>query len=201
MPAPKDPQAKTAWAKKIGAANRLAWACPEIRQKIIAARFIPLETRFWQYVNKTDGCWLWTGSIANRHGYGRISIGSGENHRVIAAHRLSWEIHSMEPIPSGMFVLHRCDNPPCVRPDHLFLGTQFTNMSDASSKRRLPQQRYPGMCAGEKNGRAKLTDAQVREIRILSKKGFAQRKIAKLFNVSRSAIGFIQHNKMWTHVS
>lgn len=94
------------------------------------AQSIPLETRFWQRVEKTDGCWRWTGPL-HAFGYGLIWRG-GNN---VGAHRISWEIH-VGPIPDGLFVLHRCDNPPCVRPDHLFLGTQADNIHDMVAKGR-----------------------------------------------------------------
>jgi hypothetical protein len=94
---------------------------------------IPPEQRFWKYVVKTSGCWTWSGCV-NEHGYGIIG---GENSRDnVLAHRLSWMIH-FGPIPDGLFVCHRCDNPPCVRPDHLFVGTNTDNIRDASAKGRM----------------------------------------------------------------
>jgi hypothetical protein len=98
-----------------------------------------IEVRFWAKVCKTDTCWLWTG--VKSVGYGHMWDGSG---RPKHAHRLSWEIHH-GPIPSGMDVLHRCDTPACVRPDHLFIGTASDNMLDAVSKGRHGGVR---MCAG-----------------------------------------------------
>lgn len=94
-----------------------------------------LEDRFWPRVQKTDGCWLWTGP-KNQFGYGHMN--SGRYHgNVRSSHRVSWLIH-FGPIPPGLFVLHRCDNPPCVRPDHLFLGTQSDNLADMRAKGRWP---------------------------------------------------------------
>ena len=86
--------------------------------------------RFWAKVCKTNGCWTWTAS-KNPHGYGQIRL-SG---KLTLAHRVSWTIHN-GVIPEGLFVLHICDNPPCVRPDHLFLGTQKDNIRDAVAKKR-----------------------------------------------------------------
>ena len=99
----------------------------------------PLVERFWEKVVKTPTCWLWT--AAAQGGYGVI----GDPHRkgrVLRAHRVSWELHD-GPIPSGMDVLHRCDTPACVRPDHLFLGTAADNIADMFAKGRQPDRRAP----------------------------------------------------------
>lgn len=93
--------------------------------------------RLWRFVEKTDGCWIWTGfrntykSRLSTVGYGRLRVGN----RTLLAHRLSWEIHFGE-IPAGMDVLHECDNPPCVRPDHLKLGSHADNMRDMYKRGR-----------------------------------------------------------------
>ncbi len=84
-----------------------------------------------------SGCWLWQGHY-HKDGYGWLDIGSRTDgtRGQILAHRLSWQIH-FGPIPDGLGVLHKCDTPPCVRPEHLFLGTQKANMTDAAAKQRL----------------------------------------------------------------
>ncbi len=95
----------------------------------------PLE-RFWSKVIKTDTCWEWQGK-PDIGGYGIFVIRSYER---IRAHRFSWELYNRCPVPDGMFVCHHCDNPRCVRPDHLFIGTNQDNLRDASVKGRLPRQ-------------------------------------------------------------
>ena len=94
----------------------------------ICWRSITLEERFWAKVKKTRRCWIWTGTTPNKYGMIRCPP-------MRPAHRVSWEIH-YGPIPKDMCVLHRCDNPPCVRPDHLFIGTKKDNALDSVAKGR-----------------------------------------------------------------
>lgn len=98
-----------------------------LRQK----RPVTFIDRFWRYVDKSGECWLWTGATNGR--YGHISRGTGLG--LVGSHRASWEIHN-GPIPPGMHVCHHCDTPPCVRPDHLFLGTNQDNTNDKVAKGR-----------------------------------------------------------------
>ena len=94
----------------------------------------PIDERFWSFVEvSSNGCWEWSGSIDDK-GYGRISSGRGET--LVKAHRLSWVVHFGE-IPESLHVCHACDNPRCVNPDHLLLGTQKANMIDAARKGRI----------------------------------------------------------------
>jgi hypothetical protein len=92
------------------------------------------EERFWQHVDKSDTCWNWTAST-KPFGYGRFVTRNHYKQKEELAHRVSWELH-YGPIPQGMFVCHKCDNPPCVNPEHLFLGTGDDNMKDRNSKQR-----------------------------------------------------------------
>ena len=148
----------------------------------------PTEVRFWRYVKKTDTCWNWIGAThrINKWGYGVIGCQGG---KIVRAHRFSYQIHKGE-IPYGMLVCHSCDNPSCVNPDHLFLGTAKDNMDDAVSKGR--------MASGERHPCAKLTWDKVEEIRKMYKSGkYTQRKLGEMFGVDHSVINEIHLNKIW----
>ena len=99
----------------------------------------PTEDRFWEKVNKdtVSGCWEWTSSGRGHRGYGAFFTHfPGEGRKCHAAHRFSWSL-SNGPIPAGLWVLHKCDNPPCVNPSHLFLGDRKDNMLDCAAKGRV----------------------------------------------------------------
>lgn len=110
--------------------------------------------RFWDKVAKTPACWLWTASKTGS-GYGKFSV----KRRLHPAHRVSWSLH-YGTIPPGMFVLHRCDVPACVRPGHLRVGTPRENTQDMMQKGR-----HACNGGGDSNSEAKLTWDQVRAIR------------------------------------
>ena len=145
----------------------------------------PLEDRFWKYVNKTDSCWLWTGS-ANIYG-DIFKIGVGK----MLAHRASWEIHFGE-IPDDIKVLHKCDVPLCVNPEHLFLGTTLDNIADKVSKGRQPR--------GENFSVSKLTNQKVLDIRKSHEDGLSYSQIMKLFGIPKTTVGNIIHRRTWKHV-
>ena len=156
---------------------------------------LPIELRFWDKVRKTEGCWLWTG-WRNQQGYGQIGSG-GRDSLGLGVHRVSWEIH-YGPIPDGLFVLHHCDNPPCVRPDHLFLGTHSDNMQDMVKKGHHHSQRYPELQGREFHGRAKLTEAQVQAIRDrYAMSGIRQRDLAEEYGMSPSQMSRIITHTSW----
>ena len=142
------------------------------------------KDRFWRHVEKTRDCWPWTGGVGH-NGYGNFSRGRKRDGQV-RAHRFSWEMH-FGPIPVGMFVCHHCDNPACVKPDHLFLGTHADNMRDAVRKDRTSHE--------PKN--LKLTRGDVAEIRERLAMGQSQRRIARAFDVSQSNIGKIHRGETW----
>jgi hypothetical protein len=116
------------------------------------------------------------------------------NGREHGAHRALWMLTN-GPIPAGLFVLHRCDNPPCCNPDHLFLGTPADNMRDMSEKGRAK-----GARKGEGHHNAKLTADQVRHIRTLITSGLSVRKIASMLSVSHGAVGHIRKGTCWSHL-
>jgi hypothetical protein len=142
------------------------------------------ERRFWAKVHKTDGCWEWT-AYRLKNGYGRMKKKTAE---LVLAHRISWEIHN-GPIPNNLQVLHHCDNPSCVNPDHLFLGTVKDNMLDCARKGRRPK--------GENHCLSKLTEKQVHEIKMYLAEGVILRIIAKYFSVSRQCISNIKLGITW----
>jgi len=91
-----------------------------------------LKKRFWDKIEKADGCWKWKASTNKDRGYGRIGVKAGI---CVNAHRVSWVIHNGS-IPGDLFVCHKCDNPPCCNPEHLFLGTRQDNVDDMILKKR-----------------------------------------------------------------
>ena len=155
--------------------------------------------RFWTHIHKQDtlnGCWLWIGTV-DRYGYGRFAIKGKQ----FLAHRIAYEL-TYGKIPDGLLCCHHCDNPRCVRPDHLFIGTNSDNMIDAYKKGRLRQLSpfTSQNTRGSNNANAKLTKTDILEIRYLRYDGFSQGTIAKRFNVSVSTIKDILHKRTWNHV-
>jgi hypothetical protein len=155
----------------------------------------PLAQRFWPKVQQSeDGCWLWTGT-RDRAGYGRFHVSEEEHSK--PAHRVSYEL-AYGPIPDGLHICHRCDNPPCVRPDHLFAGTRSENIRDAVQKGR--KGRPPNMTIGEDHPQSRLTTPQVVEIRQLSQQGLTAPQIAVRYGVSPGTVLDVIRRRTWRHV-
>lgn len=141
--------------------------------------------KFWLKVDMSADCWPWQGSFfkdprTKLPSYGKFNQGS--------AHRKAWEL-SYGLIQDGMYVLHRCDNKACVRPDHLFLGTQADNMKDRDQKGRAAH--------GERHPQAKLQTFQIIQIR---KDEREQRVIAAEYGVAPSLVNAIKQKKIWRHI-
>jgi HNH endonuclease/Helix-turn-helix domain len=144
-----------------------------------------MTEKFWGKTRKSDGCWMWTGG-KNPAGYGLISIkrdGDKTNH---LAHRVSWKLHFGE-IPEGIFVCHHCDNPSCVRPDHLFLGTPADNSADAKAKGRL----FVSLV----RKRQKLSPDADLKIRQLLSEGKTFREVGAIFGVNSSTISMVKRGR------
>lgn len=164
----------------------------------------PPEERFWQHVDKSGDCWLWTGSSAGNHGYGAFMLRPGKQ---IGAHVYAYGLASGTP-PGDLLTLHACDVQRCVRNDevgeyvvngvarprfgHLFLGTHDENMADRSAKLRQVH--------GERSIHARLTEQTVRRIRARYATGESQQHIAREYGVSQRAISAIVLGQSWRHV-
>lgn len=142
--------------------------------------------RFEAKFRVTPGCWIWIAAKSSA-GYGQLSFGKGVN---LGAHRISYQLY-VGPISKGCFVCHRCDNPSCVNPDHLFAGTPQQNSNDMIRKGR---QNTP---LGEKQGTSKLTNEAVIEIRASRD---SQYVLAERYGVSQSLISYVKSRKIWTHI-
>ena len=148
------------------------------------------EHRFWSKVEKSAGCWLWTASKRNK-GYGAFCYEAHGRKIQGRAHRFSWELHNGD-IPDGLFVLHKCDIPACVNPDHLFLGTNDDNIRDMIQKgRHISGGTHCGMNgawpAAEKHHAAKLTAEKVREMRgLYNAGGTSYSQLARQFGTNIS---------------
>lgn len=147
------------------------------------------KENFWNYVEKTENCWLWKGTI-HHLGYGVF----WKNNKQLSAHRYSFKLkNGNDSIPYGFVICHTCDNKICVNPEHLFIGTQSDNIKDAAKKERMKGQK------GEKNNKAKLTLEQVNEIKKLASSNgwLTQEELAKQYGVTFSTIGRILRGEIW----
>lgn len=149
------------------------------------------EERFWARVKKGPGCWEWQGRCET-NGYARIK--RKQSRQQVAVHRLSWEMVN-GPIPDGLDVLHKCDNRKCVRPSHLFLGTDVDNMQDMLKKGRANKAR------GERHGNAELVEQDIRAIRKLYEAGSTLKEIADGYGISEMHASRIVRRLRWAHVA
>jgi hypothetical protein len=169
----------------------------------------PLAERFWAKVQKTETCWLWTGALMSK-GYGSMYVGPQRGHTELAS-RVSWFLH--DGVWPAEWVLHHCDTPRCVRPDHLYLGTAADNSRDQWTRHRgvrPPQPTLEQHARGSRHGEAKLTEQQVAEIRLRygpptgrGKKGpkISQQKLADEYGVHQTIISDIVRGETWQPVS
>lgn len=153
----------------------------ENKKELLAQNF---QNHFWERVEKTGDCWVWTGAIT-RAGYGWVRAGGTSK----LAHRVAWELTN-GPIPFGMFVCHKCDNRICVNPNHHFIGTDSDNMHDCSKKGRTTW--------GEKGAHAKLKSQQVIEIKQLYKSGgYSYQSLADKFGIGMVTVANIITGATW----
>jgi hypothetical protein len=154
------------------------------------------DVRFWEKVDRSGECWVWTGRRTPR-GYGEFGLHKpGRSSR---AHRVAWEL-THGPIPDGMCICHACDNPPCCNPAHLFLGTSADNTRDMDEKGRRVVGLRPVYPTGETHPMAKLNSAQVAEMRALRSNGWGERQLAARFGVGHSQVHRIVSGQSWVSV-
>lgn len=164
----------------------------------------PIEELYWRRVIKKEGCWSWKGG-KTALGYGRFSSGHKNNVIQPFAHRVSWEIH-FGKIPDGLLVCHKCDNPECSNPNHLFLGTPKDNFRDAIKKGRNNPHHTKNRLRGSNHKLSKLTENQVKEIINIARsesRPFGYAKIlSRKFNVSIATIyGLAEKRRVsWKHI-
>lgn len=140
-----------------------------------------------------SGCWIWLDAL-DKDGYGRLQL---PGKRTVKAHRVSYELH-IGPVPDGRIVCHRCDVRCCVNPWHLYAGDWNSNVQDCLRRGRYVSGGKPHL--GERNGRAKLTTAQVIVIRQRATAGETQAALATEFGLSISALHKLVNNKSWSHL-
>jgi hypothetical protein len=171
--------------KQWAAAKYCSRECAGVNlSEVLSKNREPLEIVFSSRFKKTDGCWEWMG-LLDGYGYGLIDHGC----KRYRAHVLALE-YDGRPKPAGMVAMHKCDNPKCVRPDHLEWGTPKQNVNDAAKKDRI--------CFGERSPNAVLSESDVRKMRSIV--GLSYSEIARQFNVSRPTATRAITSKTWRRV-
>lgn len=157
---------------------------------------LPRRERFYSHVDKSGRCWLWTGTILQRGGYGSFYDDDALRKR---AHRVSWELEHGRAVPDGMVVMHLCDTPACVRPTHLIADDQRENLADMRRKGRgyvIPPER------GEARYNAKLTDERVRRLRQARTVSVAAvDALAAEYGVAKNTARKAARGETWRHVT
>lgn len=177
---PRGRRTDAEWAKRRFCTSRCGrrWGIAQVSEDDLRTKIRKVSA-----VDPATGCWNFTGAARNK-GYGQISIRG----KVTLAHRAAYELF-LGPIPSGLQICHRCDNPLCINPSHLFAGSAEENMQDAAKKGRTAR--------GGNHPCAKLTEADARAIRGMEGH---PREIARRFNVSPSAVIGIRLRRTWKHL-
>lgn len=143
-----------------------------------------------------NDCWIWQGQV-DRKGYGRRTFTENKKKRKLLAHRISYKIFVGE-IPDGLFILHQCDVPRCINPQHLHLGTQKDNLNEMRERDRAND--ISKGKKGDRHNLAKLSETDVKEIRRLREKGYTGVKLSEMFNVTNGLIYMIINKRIWKHI-
>lgn len=141
-------------------------------------------------INEKTGCWEWIKTMHSKNGYGSIGVGTSNSEK---AHKISYILHKGE-IPIGLCVCHTCDNPKCVNPNHLWLGTPKDNSDDKFKKNRFVS------CKGESNGGCKITEEIAKKIKEMLLIGKTSMEISRFFNINYKTVFHIKHGHTWKHI-
>lgn len=167
-----------------------------ITQQIAQAYLNNWIKHFWDKVEKTESCWIWKGTV-NRHGYGRVAV--LHHTGAFVAHRVAYEICTGEILTPEQVLMHTCDNPSCVNPDHLQPGTQADNMADMRSKGRA-KDNLRGRKGAENVG-AKYSPETIKNVRHDRNQGYSYSQLISKYGISKSQISRICRRTSWSHLT